>query len=61
MFSQQEKEPTILHVIDLSENNEALLSPKKQEAQLCETPRRLIRTLCRYSSLEKFGDGFDKW
>ena len=35
----------------------------KQEAHhkvgLGETPRRLIRKLCRYSSLDKFEDAFD--
>ena len=38
-------------------------SIKKQEAHhkvgLGETPRRLIRKRCRYSSLEKFEDAFD--
>ena len=36
---------------------------RQQEAHhkvgLCETPRRLVRQLCRYSSLEKFDDAFD--
>ena len=48
-----------LAVDNVSMDDTVTRSPPKVEVGLGETPRRLIRKLCGYSSLEKFGDAFD--
>ena len=35
-------------------DNDDSIKPKRDKMELGETPRRLVRKRCRYSSLEKF-------